>query len=120
MDFESWCKDNGFDAAALGEPQKKKLLAAWKADLAPAPEPPPRPAPEPPTRGLDETLAAARADEDRKRKITEIVATVIAESPAMIETAEALGRQAIQGKWTVDKFELEILRARRPNGPGIA
>jgi phage major head subunit gpT-like protein len=112
MSFEQWCQENGFgDAAALSEPQRKKLLAAWKADVAP----PPEPRTDPSGKKLEEIVSAARADEDRKLKITELVAQVIHANPGknMIDVAEALGRQAIEGNWPIEKMELELLRATR-------
>jgi phage major head subunit gpT-like protein len=125
MNFEQWLAANNYDAAALNKPesatQRKHLEAAWKAEQEPD-EPrggaattatATRPAE---TQTLDDIVAAARAEEDRKTKVTEIVARFIQENPSQLELAEALGRQAIEGKWKVDRLELELLRERRTTG----
>jgi hypothetical protein len=112
MNFEQWLQSKAFDPAALSEGQKAVLKAAYDAEQKP---PAPvvqagtqtatatRPA-EAPTQTLDDIVAAARAEEERKTKVTEIVARFIQENPSQLELAEALGRQAIEGKWKVDRW----------------
>jgi hypothetical protein len=112
--FSEWLKANGYDEPQLTEQMRKHLEAAYKAETAPPPPPPEPPKPKQP--GMDEVIAAARAEEERKTRITEIVARVITDRPDMIATAEALGRQAIEAKWDTDRFELEVLRAQRSSG----
>jgi phage major head subunit gpT-like protein len=120
MNFEQWLAANNYDAAALNKPegatQRKHLEAAWKAEHPPEPPADPKPSP---TRTMDEIVQAARDEDARKTKITELVAAALNEpgiDQTGIKSLEAMGRQAIEGKWPVDKFELELLRARRPMG----
>jgi phage major head subunit gpT-like protein len=65
---------------------------------------------------------AARAEEGRKRAVTELVATAVQRNPCpqWIDVCESIGRQAIEGKWPLERAELEILRASRPQGPFLA
>ena len=115
MSFEQWLAAAGFaDPTALTEQQKTSLLAAWKAEAASVAG-----ASADQTRSLDEVTAAGRAEQERRRKITDVVAGVITDTPAMLDTAEALGRQAIEGGWAVERLELELLRASRPKAPSI-
>lgn len=110
MDFDSWLKAKGF-TDPLSDTQRAALLAAWKAEAAPPPEPKPK--------ELDDVVAVAHADRERRQRVAEIVARVIEDRPEMLELAEALGRQAIEAKWTTDQLELHLLRASRPTGPAL-
>ncbi len=115
MTFEQWLAEKKIDPAAVTDVLRPVLQAAWKADVAAA------------AGGgdgdgvtadglrtMDQITAAARAEQERQRKITELVAQVITDQPSMINTAEALARQAITARWPVERFELELLRCRRP------
>ncbi len=126
--FQAWLVANGYDAEAVAgadhDRQRKHLEAAWKAETEPPPvaTPVPPPAAQGGTQTMDEIIAAARTEEARKNRITEMVGEAVT-SPFVtaqgISTFEALGRQAIEGKWDLQKFELEMLRAGRPSGPGV-
>jgi phage major head subunit gpT-like protein/phage head maturation protease len=125
MNFEQWLQAKGFDPAALNETQKSALEAAWKAEQAPpAPAPTPAPAASPTLSAMttfEETLKAARAEEDRKAKITQIAALVLADRPAMADEIEKLTKAAIEAKLSPTDFELSMLRAMRApviSGPG--
>jgi phage major head subunit gpT-like protein/phage head maturation protease len=117
MNFEQWLQAKGFDPAALNETQKSALEAAWKAEQAPpAPAPTPAPAASPALSAMttfEETLKAARAEEDRKAKITQIAAQVLADRPAMADEIEKLTKAAIEAKLSPTDFELSMLRAMR-------
>src|SRR5262249_50025652 len=117
MSFEQWLQANHFgDGAALTDGQRTALLTAWKKDSLPAPEPPaPAPAKGPGT--FADAMRDAEAEQARQTRITEIAALVMNDNPGLIELVRGLGEQAITGKWTVEHFELEILRAQRPAGP---
>jgi hypothetical protein len=67
--------------------------------------------------GFESIIDAGRRERERRQQITELVATAVQDQPDSIESLEAIGRQAIEGKWDVQRFELELLRARRPNAP---
>lgn len=69
---------------------------------------------EPTVSSLDEVVAKGRAELARRQKITEIVARLINEQPDRVDQLEATGRLAIEGNWSSDKLELELLRSSRP------
>lgn len=114
MTFEQWLAAKGFDAATLNDTQKATLRAAFDAEARPTP---PAPAPAPArAESMETILAHAREENDRRQRITELVARAITDNPGFVDTAERIGRLAIEGKWDVQKAELEILRASRPTG----
>lgn len=121
MNFDNWLAANGYDAEHLTAAQRKHLEAAYKAEVSPAPVPAPAPAPAPtpaaaPTQSLDDVVAAGRREQERVGRITEMVAETIQTKPGLIDQAEAIGRQAIEGKWDCQKAELELLRLRGNGG----
>src|SRR5262245_25611716 len=114
MSFDEWLAARGFtDAEGLTDSQRSGLLADWKVAATAAPEPPK-------TDDLDSVITTGRAEKERRKRIANIVAGVIAEQPQMLDLAEALGRQAVEAGWTTERFELEILRAGRPGAPALA
>lgn len=118
-DFAQYCIDSGFVEAELTDVQKTALQAGYKAKTAPPPAPAQPPTPEKPTATLDSILEAGRAERERVQRVTELVASFVTERPSMIEQAEAVGRQAIEGKWTEQATELAILRLGREVGSSI-
>jgi phage major head subunit gpT-like protein len=113
VEFDTFVRDGGFDPATINDAQRKTLTAAWKQAIKPPDDPPAKRAPA--EEELNAKLQLARDEEARKQKIVDIVAEAIQQDSGFIETAEALGRQAIEAKWTIERFENEMLRARRPN-----
>lgn len=72
MDFHAWLQAKGFEVAALTEPQRLALQAAWRAESnlqpSPAPVPAPTPAPvaeKPSDASFDATMKAIEAENDR-------------------------------------------------------
>ncbi|WP_439624087.1 phage major capsid protein [Gemmata sp.] len=122
-EFNDWLKANSFDPETVTEAQKPALQAAWRASLnKPAPDPTPKPAPAPgggTASGdtLDDILEARRREDGRKQAITELAAKYLAESPVSVDTIERIGRLAIDGKWDLQKAELEMMRCSRGSGP---
>ena len=109
MNFEQWCVQNGFVAAELTDVQRTALEASFKAQTKPKETP-----------KLEDVLEAAKKEEARREKITQLVAAFIGERPSLIDVAEAISRQAIEGKWTEQQTELELLRAGRNVGASIS
>lgn len=114
--FSEWLEASGFDdPKALNNKQRDKLLATWKQEEAAEGVTPEAQTPE-------EVAAAGRAEVQRRRRVTEMVASAIQQYPGnlrMIETVEALGRQAIDGGWDEQKAELAFLRATRASAPHL-
>jgi hypothetical protein len=117
--FEKWLEAKGIDAGALTDVVRATLNAAWKAEQAPPPAPAPAPAPakEP---GLEDILAAGRRENERRALITELTAAAIQDWPARLDTIEAMSRLAVEGKWDVQRFELELLRGTRAGAPALS
>lgn len=132
MTFEQWLQGKGIDIATLNDATRAALSAAWKAETAPAVTPPP-PAPTPPApqvtpaavqaagapNTVEQVLAAAQQERDRRERIAAIVAEAVQQDPYFAETAGALAAAAIEGRWDTQRFELEVLRARRPGAPAL-
>jgi hypothetical protein len=119
--FDAWLESRGFAPEDLTPAQRTALQADHEASQKPQPEPTPapRPADAPPARAedtLDQILARTRAENDRRAKITELVAGYLQKDPSCIAQIEAIGRAAIDGTWTVQRAELEMLRTVRSNG----
>lgn len=122
MDFNQWCAANGFDPEALTDQQRATLQAQWRASQKPAdPKPDPEPDPKRPaaTESLDDILAATRRENERREAITGLVAKYLADNPGQLATLEPIGRLAIEGKWDVQRADLELLRASRGAGPHV-
>ena len=68
---------------------------------------------------LDTILAKEKDNRARISAITQITAKAINENPQCIESIEALARLAIEGNWEQDRFELELLRATRPQAHSV-
>jgi hypothetical protein len=72
----------------------------------------------PQTQSLDGVLAQQRQKEERQQKIVDLTAAALQESPGQLQIIEALSRQAMAGDWDTNRFELELLRATRPQATG--
>lgn len=129
MDFNQWLKNQGIDPETLSEEAKKALETAFNAETAAA------------KAAADEAekVAAAAAagegagdnkanaeDEAKKaveamRKATSLEATRIAGISRVCAGADhaAIQAKAIADGWSVDKAELEVLRASQSSAPGI-
>lgn len=132
MQFEQWLAAKGYDPAKLTDEHKTALKAAYdfeiKANLAPSPSAAPSAAPAPavappttvtataaaPQAGLPvaqpvDVLAQLRAENLRCSQITSLCGTAHA----------AIAANAIKEGWSVERTELEVLRAGRGAGPAI-
>ncbi len=102
MEFAQWLEAKGFDPETLSDEQKTVLTAAWKAEQKP--EPPADPEP------VVDHGAELRAEMAAEAKRIHAVARICAEHPD-------LQAKAIDEQWSVDKAELEVMRASRPKAP---
>lgn len=115
--FAEWLKAKKFDVETLDEQQVSVLEAAWKSESTSAPAPaPPVPDPEPVKAGDDgadhlkdyrETIAAE----------AQRVADIHAKNTEHGGQHHEIVAKAIGEEWTVDKAELEMVRASRPKAP---
>lgn len=96
MDFESWVKETyEIDAAQLSMPLREKLMAEFKSISEASPDPV--------AAGAGLNLRASRAAEfDR-----------IARIEALCVSKPLVAAAAIRGGWSVEKTELEVLRAQQ-------
>jgi hypothetical protein len=109
MDFEAWLKANGFDnQESLTEAQLKPLRAAFQADKGGKAPDPTRVNPGDLDKSLNDMRAAHAAELDRFAKLEQIC-----------EGHTAIQAQAVRENWSLDKAQLEVLRADRPTVNGI-
>lgn len=120
MEFTKWLEAKGFNAAELGEGQTSTLKAAYDAEVKAA-------ATQAPAKqdGSVTVTAAADAESDIKARRERIAA----EESRIAAVREACGEhndiaaKAIGEGWNVEQaknaVELKVLRAARPQGPGI-
>lgn len=120
MDFNTFVANSGFDVETLTDTQRVALQAAWRKAEA-----------DPNDRGdggggkrvdpsYDETIARFKAEDQRVQRVTKLVAEAIEASPGRLDDLDAIGKQAIAGKWTETQTELALLRAARPGAPSVA
>lgn len=106
-EIKAWAESMGIDVENASDELKATIEANYEGRQAP-----PSRAKEAQT--LEDILAAEKANRERVSQITQITATAIQANPDHIEAIEALARLAIDGKWDANRFELELLRASRP------
>ena len=122
MTFEQWLAAKGYDAAKLTDEHKTALKAAYEIEIkasgaTPPPSNPAAPAPTPPIQASStlpvaqpvDILAQLRAENLRASQIGGLCGTAHA----------AIAAKAIAEGWTVERTELEVLRASRGAGPAI-
>lgn len=102
--FSMWLEAKGFDPAAVeaNATQKTFLQAQYQAET-------PRP------QSLEQVLAGAEGEKSREQGIADLTARFLADHPHVgIDKVKLLAELAIESKWTTEKYELELLRAGRP------
>lgn len=117
MSFDQWLEANEFDAESLTEKQKSKLEAQWQAESKPKPKADPPETEKKTDKTMADIVAAAREDENRCNAIRDIISAALLKRDITVEQAEVIGHTAIEGKWTEQRTELEILRIKRTPGP---
>ncbi len=63
---------------------------------------------------FEEGFEAKKAEADRVEAITDIALTACDKRPYEIQAIKELGQKAIDDKWTIDKFRLELIEASLP------
>lgn len=97
----------GIDIETLGDEAIANLTAQYKGQQKPKTK-----------AKVADVIAAAEEEDARREKIADITAQAIADNPGrdadFIARLKALAENAIEAKWTPDKFDVEVLRALRP------
>lgn len=131
MDFEQWLQAKGFELNDLSETQVEWLKAQWEREQEGDQEPPTKP-PKKKRAAKKKTLAASNSagdeeeeEEDEEPQVDPIKAmrsTAAAELKRINAIRKVCGGQhadveakAIEEGWDVNRTELEVLRASRPN-----
>lgn len=115
MDFQTWLAAMGLSFDSLTDEQKTKLEAKFAAETAAkAGATSSTTATAVNSGGLDAVLKATREKEAKTQKIVDLTAAALQEHPGKLGIIEALSRQAIDGGWDTQRYELELLRATRP------
>jgi len=141
MNFEQWLRARGFDPADINDAQRTSLKAMYDADQdagsggAGGDSPDPA-APAnggnggvqaaasargngPDTTGdgdLEQVLAEAQREGERRRRITAATAEVLAERPELSDHVGRLANSAIEAGWDSQRYQLELLRIGRGRG----
>lgn len=105
-EIKAWAESMGIDCDNLTAEQTAAIEANYAGRQAP-----------PPVRGrqkFDDALSAKQADVDRVDAITEIALAACDRRPYDIDNIKLLAQEAIDGKWTVEKFRLELLERTLP------
>lgn len=106
---KQWIEAMGLVVADLSEDQIEKLEANYAGQKTPTKSK---------IKKLDDIFAAEKAEELRREQIADITARAISDNPSrgpdFITKLEVLSTQAIEAKWDSEKYELELLRATRP------
>lgn len=88
-------------------------LDAFEANFAGKPTPPKK------ASDLNAGFEGLKAERQRQDAITEYALKSCEMQPHNIEAIKALAEQAIDAKWELDKFRLELLEASAPSGRSI-
>ena len=104
-EVKAWASEMGIDTENVTAEQVATIEANY-AGLNPA---------KPKKRlKLDDGIEAKQAEADRIEAITEIALSACDKRPYDIKAIKELAQTAIDGKWEVDKFRLELLEAALP------
>lgn len=108
--LKTWIEAMGFDPDDLTEEQVLGLTANFHGRQ-----------PEKPSKRstLSDGIEARKTEHKRVEAITEYALAQCERLPFHIEAIRALAEQAIEEKWAVDKFRLEVLEATMPQSHGV-
>ena len=111
-EFKKWIEAMGFDADSLSAEQVAGLQANYEGLQKPK-------APAKKLK-LDDAIDAKASEIARVEAITEIAVAACDKRPYDIAAIKQLANDAVEAKWTVEKFRLELLEATIPvAGPFI-
>lgn len=108
MEFDAWLRAKGFDPDQITDDQRGALKLAWEAEKRTKDKSNEQPA-EPGEEAVSIVRARAAAESRRVDQICEIAADY-----------PSIRAQAIEEGWDATKTELAVLRAQRPQIPGVA
>jgi len=103
--FKTWVEAIGFDADTLTADQKAGLEANYNGINKTKTVPP-----------IAAGFEAVKAERERQESITAYALDKCDQQPQNIDAIRNLAEQAIEAKWPLDKFRLELLEASAP-GP---
>ncbi len=106
LELKKWIEAMGFDPETLTESQLAGLEANYNGRN--------KPVQSKITVKLADGLEAKKAEAERIDGITEIALSACDKRPYDIEGIKKLAEDAIEAKWSVDKFRLELLEASIP------
>lgn len=116
MEFTAWLTANGYDATQLTEPQKAHLQAAWEKETKPVVEKKQSSV----TEDYEAEYAATRKENERRTQIQRITSEACkanVSSRDKLEKFDGLCKAAIEDNWSIDKFQIAMLREERSVGP---
>jgi len=67
---------------------------------------------------LEQILARSRAEHNRRTRIADMTARIATDRPELADDLDRLSKSALEAKWDVQRYELEVLRLSR-RAPGI-
>lgn len=105
LELKKWIEAMGFDPETLTESQLAGLEANYNGRNKPVQKT---------TVKLADGLEAKKAETERIDSITEIALTACDRRPYDIDAIKKMAEDAIEAKWSVDKFRLELLEASIP------
>ncbi len=104
-EVKAWAESMGADL----DNATPEMIATIEANYAGL-----NPAPTKKKQKLDEGIDAKQNEFERQEAITEIALNACDKRPYDIKAIKELAEQAVEGKWAVDKFRLELLEASLP------
>ena len=109
MDKEltKWIEAMGFNPAELSDNQLAGLKANYEGRVAPK-------VVASGSDDLDSILATSKAKRELHKQIAKITAAAIQDNPGAIDEIEKLSQLAIRAEWSANEYELNLLRATRP------
>lgn len=110
-ELRAFIEECGFNAdeVAKNDTQLAAMKASFEGRNTPAPAK---------KQTLEQGISAAKVESERVQSITEIALAQCERRPYQheIDAVKALAEKAIEAKWSVDKFRLEMLEASVPMG----
>lgn len=111
-EVRAWAEAMGVDVDNLTPEQTATIEANYEGV-----NPPKKPAAKP---KFTEAIEAKRAEQERVDAITQRALDACDARPYEIDKIKALAEEAIEAKWGVDKFRMELLEATIPISHGVA
>ena len=115
-ELKAWIEAMGFDVETLSDDQVTGLKANYEGRNAPEK---PKTVTASADGDLEARVKAKKAENERVASIEEYAFKAMDSQPGNIDGIKLLAEQAIDGKWSVEKFRLEIMEASAPGPAGI-